>query len=228
MEAGYYPNSFAAGSPCGASNRVMCAATKEATGSFVLVGTNDVALMCTGGCVKGGYPANTVTVTVTGHFSLVTPLLAMFTGGQNMTLQSVATADIVNVPAGGTSATPTPTPTPTATPTPTPTTPGATPTPTATATPTPTPTPCAAPTVLFGWTQQNKNKPVVFTSTSTPTSGPCAISFWRWDFGDGFTSAGAVPTASHDYGVSGATFQVTLTVTYPDGTASLIQAVTTK
>jgi PKD repeat protein len=84
--------------------------------------------------------------------------------------------------------------------------------------------------VSFTTSQQNKNKPVNFTSTSSPTTGPCAISFWRWDFGDGSTSAGAVPTASHDYGSanSGSTYNVTLTVTYPDGTAFLISPVTTR
>ena len=53
------------------------------------------------------------------------------------------------------------------------------------------------------------------------------MAFWRWDFGDGNTSAGAVSTASHDYGSPGASFNVTLTVTYPDGTAQLVRVVTT-
>jgi Flp pilus assembly protein TadG len=236
VEASYHPTSFASGSACSASNRIMCAAIKEATGGFVTVGTADVAVVCSPSCATGATPANRVTVTITGHFTLVTPLLAFFTGGSNITLQSVAISDIVTTPGpAGVAPTPTPTPTPTPMPVPTPTptlAPGATPTPTPVPTPTPTPvptpTPCPTPIVSFTYSQQNKNKPVDFVSTSTPTSGPCAISFWRWDFGDGATSAGAVQSVSHDYAVKGASYNVTLTVTYPNGTAFLIRVVTTQ
>jgi PKD repeat protein len=71
-----------------------------------------------------------------------------------------------------------------------------------------------------------------FTSTSTPTSGPCAITFWRWEFGDGTTDAGNLPTTSHDYNPSGATngetYLVTLTVTNPGGSTSISIVVVTK
>src|SRR5690348_16820187 len=50
VEASYNPTSFVANSACAATNRVMCAATKEATGSFVTVGTADVALACSPSC----------------------------------------------------------------------------------------------------------------------------------------------------------------------------------
>jgi Flp pilus assembly protein TadG len=228
VEASYNPTSFTAGSACSATNRVMCAATKESTGSFVTVGTGDITLACAPSCATGATPANRVTVTVIGHFTLVTPLLAVFTGGTNITLQSVAVADIVTLPAAA-GVTPTPTPTPTATPTPTPTATavGATPTPTATATATPTPVPCPTPFVNFTYSQQNKNKPVILTSTSTPTTGSCAISFWRWDFGDATTSAGAVPSVSHDFPAQSTTYNVTLTVTYPNGTTFLVAPVRT-
>jgi Flp pilus assembly protein TadG len=225
VEASYHPTSFSSGSACSDSNRIMCAATRESSGSLVTVGTGDVAVACSPSCATGASPANNVTVTVTGHFTLVTPLIAFFTGGTNITLQSVAVADIVTLPTPvGVTPTPIPTATPTSTPTATPV--GETPAPTATATP--TPVPCPTPFVSFSYDQQNKTKPVDFTSTSTPTSGPCAISFWRWNFGDGKTDAGSVPSISHDYGVSGTTFNVTLTVTYPDGTAFMIGPVTTR
>jgi Flp pilus assembly protein TadG len=229
VEASYNPTSFAAGSACSATNRVMCAATKESSGSFVTVGTGDISVACSPSCATGATPANEVTVSVIGHFTLVTPLLAFFTGGTNITLHSVAVADIVTLPAAA-GVTPTPTPTATATPTPTPTATavGATPTPTATATATPTPVPCPTPLVSFTYSQQNKNKPVDFTSTSSPTTGSCAISFWRWDFGDGVVFAGAVPSASHDYAQQATTFNVTLTVTYPSGTAFIVAPVTTR
>jgi PKD repeat protein len=105
-----------------------------------------------------------------------------------------------------------------------------TPTPTPTPAPTPTPTPisCALPLANFTFTQQNRNRPVVFTSTSTPTTGPCAITYWRWDYGDGTTDAGNFPTASHAFPQQGTTYNVTLTVTNPAGVTFLIQPVTTQ
>jgi PKD repeat protein len=69
---------------------------------------------------------------------------------------------------------------------------------------------------------------VVFTSTSTPTSGTCQITFWRWEYGDGTTDAGNLPTTSHTYPAQGTSYQVTLTVTNPAGVASIIATVTTK
>lgn len=224
MMAAADPSSFSSGAPCSAANKVMCAAIKEAVGSFVTVSPADVTRSCTGGCATGAIPANTVTISVTGQFTLATPLLAMFTGGTTINLRSDSIADIVTVRTG--SGVVVPTPTPTATPTPT-STATSTATATATPTPTPTPTPCPTPLVGFGTTQQNKNKPVVFTSTSSPTTGPCAISYWRWEYGDGNTDAGAVPSTSHSYALQGNAYTVTLTVTYPSGTASLTRIVTT-
>lgn len=224
MMAAADPSSFSSGAPCSAANKVMCAAIKEAVGSFVTVSPVDVTRSCTGGCATGAIPANTVTISVTGQFTLATPLLAMFTGGTTINLRSDSIADIVTVRTG--SGVVVPTPTPTATPTPT-STATSTATATATPTPTPTPTPCPTPLVGFGTTQQNKNKPVVFTSTSSPTTGPCAISYWRWEYGDGNTDAGAVPSTSHSYALQGHAYTVTLTVTYPSGTASLTRIVTT-
>jgi Flp pilus assembly protein TadG len=211
------------------------AAVNEARDSFITVAAGDVSMSCAPSCVKANN--NTVTAAVTGHFSLITPLLAVFTGGQNVTWTTTAGADIIftDVTIGG-APTPTPIATPTPTPTPTPSpTPSGSPTPTPVAspspTPTPTPTPCAAPFASFNYSQQNKNRPVVFTSTSTPTSGPCAISFWRWAYGppDDTTDAGNFPTVSHQFALQGFTYQVTLTVTVPGGvTSSVTLPVTTK
>jgi len=84
----------------------------------------------------------------------------------------------------------------------------------------------------FTYHQQNKNQDVDFTSISTPTSGPCAITFWRWEFGDGQTGAGNLPTTSHDYNTAGATsgesYAVTLTVTNPGGSTSITLTVVTR
>ena len=220
MIAASNPTSFTAGAPCSAGNRVMCAATGEATGSFVTVAPADVALACDPNCATSN--GNRVTVTVTGHFQVLTPIIWVFTGGPNVTFNQSATADIVAIPAAWVPATPAPTTPPGPTPTPGPST---TPAPTPTAAPT-----CAAPWVAFTSSQQNRNRPVVFTSTSTPTTGPCAITYWRWDFGDGTWAAGNLPSTSHDYGSAnrGRTFAVTLTVTTPAGTFSTTANITTR
>lgn len=218
MEAAENPGSYTAGSACSTSNRIICAATNEAQqGSWVLVTPADVTRTCSNDCSET-FGAQ-VTVNVTGHFELLTPIMWAFTGGPNVSFVSTAIADIVYIPpvpgGGGPTATPTATPTPTPTPTPTSTSSASA---TATATPTPVPTPtCAPPAPGFTYSQQNKTKPVVFVSTSTPTTGPCAITFWRWEFGDSTTSAGNFPTVSHDFPAEGTTYQVTLHVTNANG-----------
>jgi len=218
------PSSYTSGTCDATTSKVVCAAINEARNSFVTVSPADVSMTCTPSCTKTY--GNRATVTVLGHFNLLTPLMGAFTGGTNITLTSTASADVVVVPLVAVA---TPTPTPAATPTPvaTPTPdPGATPTPTPDATP--TPIPCAPPYAAFTYTQQNKNKPVVFTSTSTPTSGICQILYWRWDFGDGVLSTGNPTSTSHTYATQGATYTVALTVTVTGGvTTTTYVSVTT-
>ncbi len=234
MVAASNPTSYSAGAACDASsNAVICAATREGLGGFVTVDPTDVTLACDPSCAKTY--GTTVAVAVTGHFTVLTPLVWVFTGGPSVTFERSATADVVITPAGGGAPTPSPSPSPSPTPSPTPSPsptgggPTPSPSPSPSSSPSPSPTPfCANPFVGFTYTQQNKNKPVVFTSTSTPTTGLCAISYWRWEFGDGIWTAGAVPTASHDYSQQGTTFNVTLTVTTPAGTFSYIAPVTTQ
>jgi Flp pilus assembly protein TadG len=217
MKAAEDPTSYTAGTCNATTSKVVCAAINEARNSFVTVSAADVSMSCTPACTKSY--GNRATVTVLGHFNLLTPLMSAFTGGSNITLKSTASADVVVVPAVAVATpTPSPTPTPVATPTPTPVgTPTPTPTPTPVATPTPTPIPCAPPYAAFTYSQQNKNKPVVFTSTSTPTSGSCQILYWRWDFGDGVLSTGNPTTISHTYATQGGTYTVALTVTVTGG-----------
>jgi len=216
LEATVHPTSYVAGTCDETTSSVVCAAVNEAASSWVTVAPADVTMTCTPACTKAY--GNTVNVTVTGSFQLLTPLISGFTGGSNVTLTSTAKGEVIEVPAPVTTATPTPTPTPTPDP-------GATPTPTPDPGPTPTPTPsptpaCSPPFAGFTYTQQNKNKPVDFTSTSMPTSGPCAIISWRWVFGDTAISEGNLPTVSHTYGAQGQTYTVTLTVTNPEGTTT--------
>ncbi len=133
-EAAYNPSSFQANAVChSTTNRVMCRVLSEAKGSFVVVQKNDVSVACNPSCAKG--IGNNVTVTVQGHFTLLTPLMAPFLGGNNVTLTSTATAQVITDPPVA-AAVPTATPTPTPSPTPT-----ASPTPSPTSGPTPSPRP---------------------------------------------------------------------------------------
>ena len=119
----------AAQSP-GSAATVTAAATREARNSGVTVQPADVALSCSPSCTKAY--GTKVTVTVTGHFDILSPLIwAIFSNRPDVSFASSATADVVIVPAVAV-ATPTPTPAPTPTPEPT-----ATPPPTPTGTPTP-------------------------------------------------------------------------------------------
>ena len=201
-EAAYEPTSFIPNGDCNKiTNRIMCRVLSEAKGSFVAVKKADVAVDCRDSagtsnpaCTEAiGY---TVTVTVLGRFTLLTPLMAPFLGGSNVTLTSTATSQIVTDPPNVTAAaTATPTPAPTPTPTPT-ATPAPTSGPTATPTPAPTATPapvCIAPTAafivsptggfknstLFRFTDQSLNMPV----------GQCST-VWSWNFGDGAGNSG--------------------------------------
>ena len=228
MLASQMPTSFQAGVACSLSNQVMCAATREPQNSIVTIAPADVVLTCSPSCASNY--GTTVTVTVTGRFDPLTPIIKGIVGGEFLTFQSASTAEVVKLPTtGASSPTPTPSPSPTPTPAPSPTpsptpvgSPTPTPSPTPGPTPTPTPTPCAPPVAGFTYSQADKNAPVVFVSTSTSTSGPCAIGYWRWEYGDGEINAGNLSTATHDYGNKnrGKWFLVTLSVTNPGGTVS--------
>jgi hypothetical protein len=220
-----YGGTYSAGNPCSSSNTVMCAVLNEAQGSLAIAPA-DVLWECnpSGGCSSGAY-GEAVTIKVTGHFELMTPLLAAFFGGTDVTFSSSASADIIDTTSAGIGfATPAPTVLPTSTPLPTappiPTVPPiAEPSPTASA-----PT-CSPPVANFTFSAQQKK--VDFTSTSTPASGSCAITFWRWEFGDGGTDAGAVPTTIHQYPRNNQSYTVVLTVTNPYGSVSVTRTVTT-
>lgn len=217
------PTAFQAGSPCNqATNKVMCRVVNEATGGFVTVSHTDVARDCNpSSCAEG--LGNTVTVTVTGHFRLITPLLSMFTGGQDITFDASAVAQIRTAPAiTGALATPTPTPEPSPTPTPTPDPdPDATPTPTPEPSPTPTPIPCVAPVANFAWTNPS-GKTIAFTDTSTDMPSHCEP-IWSWNFGDG-SGASSDQHPTYTYG-SSSEKTVTLTVSNSAGNSSISKAV---
>ena len=96
----------------------MCAVQNESNGSAIAVAPADVSMTCTPDC--GTTYGNQVSVTVVGHFTVITPLLWVFTGGPNVNFSSTAAADVVNVPgpAGATAPTASFTATPTTGPAP--------------------------------------------------------------------------------------------------------------
>jgi Flp pilus assembly protein TadG len=236
-EAAYGPSSFVANGNCDKdTNRVMCRVLSEAKGSFVQVAKADVSLACSPSCSKG--IGNTVTVTVLGHFTLLTPIMAPFLGGSDVVLTSTATAQIITDPptvAALPTATPTPTPSPSPTPSPTPTGTDASPSPTPTATPTPTPVPCFAPEANFTVSPSGGFKTTTvfqFTDTSTRiTPGECGA-VWSWNFGDGAgngngagTSADRNPTYTYSKHNNSPGFTVTLAVSNSAGSSTTTRVV---
>src|SRR4051812_43606772 len=81
LEASSHPTSFQSGQACNTTtNRVMCAVITESTGSFFTIAPADVSLSCTPSpCAEA--LGNTVSVSVAGHFSMLTPILSVFFGG---------------------------------------------------------------------------------------------------------------------------------------------------
>jgi Flp pilus assembly protein TadG len=98
LEAASHPTSFQAGLPCSAAtNRVMCAVLTESSGSFFAISPSDVSVSCSpASCAEA--LGNTVSVSVVGHFSMLTPILSIFFGGTDITLTQTAAAQIATRP----------------------------------------------------------------------------------------------------------------------------------
>ena len=214
FQAASTPTSYQAGQPCSTSdpdaNLVICRAILESTGSVVTVSPSDITMTCSPSCTEA--MGNTVTVTATGQFQLLTPLMAVFFGGQTITFSSTSTGQIEALPASPTAA---PTATPTASPT-------STPSPTPSPTPTPTPITCALPSAGFTYTKSpaSNKSPVTVTVTDTSTAGAgCGITQWAWSWGDGVTTYGQTqsPHVYYNYGPGNKTFILSLTVTNSAG-----------
>lgn len=190
----------------GKSNLVVCRVLLEAKASGVTIAPGDITLTCSpSGCATG--LGNRVTVSVVGHFQLLTPILAGFFGGsQNITFAKTATNQIETLPAptGAAAATPSPTPSPS---------PSPSASASASASPAPTATPqCTVPSAGFTFTTSpaSGKAPVTISVTDTTTSPSCMITSWFWSWGDNTTSLVQNP-GSHTYLVAG-TYEVTLTV----------------
>jgi Flp pilus assembly protein TadG len=231
LEAAANTGSYQAGQPCHATtNRVICAVLTETSGSSVNIVPADVSLACVPSPCAAAL-GNEVRVSVVGHFQLITPALAMFTGGQAFDLSATAAAQINVRPAIG-AGSPLPIPTPTPAPTPVPT-PSPTPDPSAAPTPDPTPTPvptpgCASPVADFTLAPGIGKKKLTtfqFTDLSSSPAG-CGLA-WSWNFGDGGGSASTstIQNPTHIYEAKG-TYTVSLVVSNPGGSASRSRSVT--
>jgi Flp pilus assembly protein TadG len=178
------------GCPADGKTNVIYCRIKLESGGGVTIAPSDVAVTCDPDCTAG--MGHNITVRVTGHFQLFTPLMAVFfNGNTNVSFSGSSTANVETLPILGTG------PAPTATPTPTPTPTG---TAVPTATPTATPITCTLPSAGFTYTSSpaNHQAPVTVNVTDTSTSIACGITSWLWTWGDGTTSLGKVP-GSHTY-----------------------------
>ena len=235
LEAAAHPTSFQAGQPCSALvNRVMCAVLTEANGSFGTVNPADVSLTCSPDPCSEAL-GSTVTVTVQGHLSWITPIIAAVVSGQT-TFTATSTAQIAvpptigAIPSGAPTPTPSPTPAPTAAPTPAPTPdPSATPAPTPTPTPTPAPTPvCFPPYADFSISPTSgKKKKTDFQFTDLSTTTPLCSLTWSWNFGDGggASSTSTLQNPTHTYQAQG-TYTVTLVASSIGGADTRTRTVT--
>jgi Flp pilus assembly protein TadG len=215
FQASKTPTSFDSTQPCPAgatSNLIVCRVQLEARSSGVSIAPSDIAVSCdTSGC-PAQMPSR-VTVTVTGHFTLLTPILTVFfNNSQNITFTASSTTQIEAFPPVASAAGATPTPTPS----PTPSSSGASPTPTATS------SLCTKPSAGFTITSpsdvSNIHAPVTVTLKDTSTSPNCSIDSWsvNWDTTQGQgTSSGPGPW-SHTYTTKG-DYSISLTVSNAAG-----------
>lgn len=221
LQAALDSSSFDPAQGCTDSNPIMCRVLTESADSFYTIASSDVSLSCSpAACSSAPVLGDMATVTVQGHFTLITPIVSSFTGGSVIGIASWATAQRDVEPDVGLGPSPSPTPTPA---------PTGTPTPTVSPTPTPSPPVCTAPVARFtasptgGTYYQNDQHPgtlFTFTDTSTLTPIDGCTTVWSWDFGDGAGATGQGPQA-HIYTAKGLgpnkTYTVTLVVSVSNG-----------
>ena len=210
LEASKNPTSFYNTRCCDATtNRVMCRVLTEANGSFYTIQPADVTLVCSANpCPAVPTIGNTVTVTVTGHFRLITPLLSAFTGGQNISISKSAVAQLRVTPLSTTTTSSTTTTTTTAA--------------------------CGAPNVSgaigvspsFGTSTKSGTGTNFAFTAPTVTPQPSCTFVYSWSFGDGANSSDLAP--QHVYAKKGSgggkDYTVTLTIStgvFPNWTGSI-------
>jgi TadE-like protein/PKD domain-containing protein len=221
FQASTTPSDFNPSNPCpstGDSNLVLCRVQLELKGSGISVNPSDISITCSQtGCPTG--MGSRVTVSVTGRFQLLTPVLSPFFGGTNVAFTRSSTVQRETLPAPATLPPITTTTTSsTTTSTSTSTTTTSTGTATTTTSTTSTSSACTIPSAGFTYETLPKSgqSPVVMSVVDTTTSPACAITSWFWDWGDGSTSMLKDPTP-HTYLVKGK-YYVTLRVANAAGT----------
>jgi Flp pilus assembly protein TadG len=216
FQAAQTPTSYLAGQPCDQNtNMVICRAILESKGSVITVNPADITLTCAPSCSTAPAMGNTVTVKATGHFNLLTPVMAVFFGGTSVTFSSTATNQVGALPVVATTTTTGTTSTSTST--------TSTSTTTATTTSSTSTAPsCSAVSAAFTYTVSDANgssslnkSPVSVTVTDHTTYNPLCVTVWAWSWGDGTTTYGQVqaPHTLINPGPADQTFILSLTVT---------------
>lgn len=99
LEAAIDPGSFQAGQACDSTtNRIICRVIGAAAGSNVTIAPADISVTCDPSpCPTTPTFGDTVTVTVTSHFGVITPFLSVISG-PSLTLRASATAQLIVAP----------------------------------------------------------------------------------------------------------------------------------
>lgn len=178
--------------------------------SFVSIAPDDVQMTCDPSCTSG--MGHTSTVTVAGQFTLLTPILYAFVGGNaDIMFEGRSTTQIETLPPPPAVAVASPSP-------------SSSPSSSPSASPSPSPTAsCGTPSAGFTHTALPSSMvaPVTITVADTSTFGSlasCTITSWTWNFGDGTILTGQTQSP-HTY-VKQGTYQVTLTVMSPGGSST--------
>jgi hypothetical protein len=98
FQAAVKPTSYVENQPCNqVTNQVVCRIQNETTGSMIAIAPSDIDMTCSiPGCAHAA--GSWVTVEVRGKFRLITPLLSVVFGGQDLKLTSSAVAQIEYLP----------------------------------------------------------------------------------------------------------------------------------
>jgi PKD repeat protein len=98
FQAAITPALYVENQPCDqATNRVVCRIQNETSGSMIAIAPTDIDVTCSvPGCADA--LGSLVTVEVRGKFRLITPLLSVVFGGQDLDLTSSAVAQIEYLP----------------------------------------------------------------------------------------------------------------------------------
>ncbi len=98
FQAAITPTLYVENQPCNqATNRVVCRIQNETAGSMIAIAPTDIDMTCSvPGCADA--PGSLVTIEVRGKFRLITPLLSVIFGGQDLDLGSSAVAQIEYLP----------------------------------------------------------------------------------------------------------------------------------